>query len=105
MKRFDIYLIELEPVRGREIAKTRPGLIVSPDELNARFGTIVIVPLTSTHRHGPSRVSCTFSGHPGELALDQIRSVDKSRCLRRLGRLDEPTARTIADRLVAMFMW
>lgn len=103
MKRHDVYLVDLAPVRGAEIAKTRPCVVVSPDELNNTLRTIVIAPLTSTRRAWPCRVAITFASVAGEAALDQIRAIDKSRLVRRLGTLKKAEARDISARLVEMF--
>ena len=76
---YDVCWVELDPTQGSEIAKTRPCVVVSPDELNALLNTVVVVPLTSTLRGYPFRVQCVVAGKKGELAIDQIRAVDKSR--------------------------
>jgi mRNA interferase MazF len=101
--RFDIYLVDLEPTRGSEIRKTRPCVIISPDEMNRPLRTVIIAPLTSTRKGYPSRVSCQFENKAGEIVLDQIRTVDKTRLAKRLGTLDLPTQGTVTARLVEMF--
>jgi mRNA interferase MazF len=102
-RRFDIWLVSLNPVRGSEIAKTRPCVIVSPDELNAHLTTVLAAPLTSTRRGWPHRVALNFAGVDGEIATDQLRSLDHTRLIRPLGHLDEITAEILCARLVAMF--
>lgn len=102
-QRFDTYLVALDPVRGSEIAKTRPCVIVSPDELNGTVRTVIIVPLTSTRERYAFRVPALFQGRPGDLAVDQIRSVDRSRLIRRLGPLDDATSAALAAKLVELF--
>ncbi len=86
--RGDVWLVNLDPVVGREIAKTRPGVVVSPNELNAHLGTLLVAPLTSTIRPYPFRVKVRFARRHGSVALDQMRSIDRVRLVRRLGSLD-----------------
>ena len=101
--RFGVYLAVLDPVRGSETAKTRPCAIVSPDEMNRRLRTAILVPLTSKPKHHPFRVPVEFGGVVGELLTDQVRSVDKSRLLRQLGTLDRRTSEALAATLVHIF--
>ena len=95
VSRFDVYLVNLDPTVGREIRKTRPALIVSPDEMNHTIGTIIIAPMTTKGRAYPTRVPVTFQGKRGSIVLDQIRTVDKKRLVRRLGRITPPTAQKV----------
>ena len=101
--RFEVYLVALDPVVGSEIRKTRPCVVVSPDETNAHIATVIVAPMTTKGRPYPTRVSCQFEGKSGQVVLDQIRTVDKSRLVRRLGVLDEPTQRAVLDVLSEMF--
>lgn len=101
--RFDIWLVDLNPVRGSEIAKTRPCVVVSPDELNRYLKTVLAVPLTSTRRSWPHRVPLDFLGVAGELATEQMRSLDRSRFVRHIGYLDKDTAERLSNMLVEMF--
>lgn len=95
--RFDVYLVNLDPTVGTEIKKTRPCLIVSPDEMNRHIRTVIIAPMTTRGRPYPTRVSCRFRGKAGQIVLDQIRAVDKGRLVRKRGRLDAETgARALA---------
>ena len=103
MKRFDVYLVALDPTRGSEIQKTRPCLIVSPDEMNRHVATVIVAPMTTKGRAYPTRVPCRFQGKDGEVVLDQIRTVDKARLVRRLGHLDRPTATKVLDTLQELF--
>lgn len=103
MKRFDVYLARLDPTLGSEIQKTRPCLIVSPDEMNRSLRTVIIAPMTTGSRPYPTRVACTFAGKSGQVALDQIRTVDKVRLVQHLGELDEVTARRALDVLRRLF--
>ena len=103
MKRFDVYLVELDPTRGSEIRKTRPCLIVSPDAMNRHLSTLIVAPMTTTKRGYFSRIALRFAKKVGEIALDQLRTVDKSRLVRRLGAVGDAHARKVADRLMEMF--
>jgi len=87
VSRGDIFLVDLDPTRGHEIRKTRPCLVVSPDELNHAIHTYVVAPLTTGSHAYPFRVLCTFQGKQGHIVLDQIRTVDRERIVRRLGTL------------------
>lgn len=102
--RFDIVLVTLDPVLGSEIRKTRPCVVVSPDEMNRHLRTVVVAPMTSTARRYPSRVAIAFQGKQGEVALDQIRAIDRTRIVKRLGKARTDTAGKIAAKLVEMFM-
>jgi mRNA interferase MazF len=102
-KRFDVYLINLDPVIGSEIRKTRPCLIVSPDEMNRHINTVIIAPMTTKGRKYPTRVACKFQRKQGEVVLDQIRTVDKARLVRRLGRIDSQTQTAVLTMLGEMF--
>ena len=103
MKRFDVYLVNLEPTFGREMRKTRPGLIVSPDEMNRHIGTVIIAPMTSKSREYPSRISITFRKKRGQVVLDQLRTVDKRRLVKRLGKVDKRTSNKVLHVLREMF--
>lgn len=102
-RRFHVYLTALDPIQGSEIAKTRPCVIVSPDEINQAVRTVIIVPLTSTRERYAFRVRSTFGGREGDLALDQLRTVDKSRLVRWLGELDPNTSQALSAKLIEMF--
>jgi mRNA interferase MazF len=101
--RGEVHLVSLDPTRGSEIRKTRPCVVVSPDELNAHLQTVIIAPLTTSGRAYPFRVACRFEDKQGVIVLDQIRTVDRDRLLRRLGRLPEPTVRLVLSVLGEMF--
>jgi mRNA interferase MazF len=102
MKRFDVYLVALDPTLGSEIKKTRPAIVVSPDEINQAMNTVTVVPLTTGTLY-PFRVATRFSSKDGVAALDQIRTVDKVRLVKRLGAVDAKTGKAILDGLVEMF--
>ena len=103
VNRFDVFLVALDPTIGREIKKTRPCTVISPDEMNRHIGTVIIAPMTIRGRDYPTRVTCTFQGVEGQVALDQIRTVDKSRLVKHLGRLSQSTATRLSAVLVEMF--
>jgi mRNA interferase MazF len=103
VKRFDVYLINLDPTIGTEIRKTRPCLIISPDEMNRYIGTVIIAPMTTKGRDYPTRVPCRFQGKQGQVVLDQVRTIDKSRLVRRLGRIDSRIQQQVLAVLSEMF--
>jgi len=103
IQRFDVWLVALDPTVGREIQKTRPCLVVSPDEMNASIATVIIAPMTTKGRDYPTRVPCQFQGKSGQIVLDQLRTVDKTRLVKQLGRLDAPTAETVLETLAELF--
>ena len=88
VKRFDVYLVNLDPTIGSEIQKTRPCLVISPDEMNHNIRTVIIAPMTSSGKNYPTRVSCTFRKKKGQIVLDQIRTIDKKRFIKKLGTID-----------------
>jgi mRNA interferase MazF len=92
--RFEVYLVSLDPTVGSEIQKSRPCLIISPDEMNRHINTVIIAPMTTRGRDYPTRVSCTFQGRQGQIVLDQIRTVDKTRLMRKLGRIYPSNAKS-----------
>lgn len=103
VRRGEVYLVALHPSRGREIRKTRPCVVVSPDELNAHLGTFIVAPLTTGSHEYPFRLPCRVAGKNGHVVLDQVRTVDRGRLVRRLGKLSsEALAGTLAV-LRAMF--
>ena len=103
MKRFDVYLINLDPTLGREIKKTRPCLIISPDEMNEYISTVIVAPMTSRIREYPTRVNCIFQGTKGQIVLDQIRTVDKIRLIKKLGVIDDQAQYEVIRILQEMF--
>jgi mRNA interferase MazF len=90
-KRGDVYLVGLDPTRGTEMKKTRPCVIISPDELNAHLQTTIVAPLTSAGKPYPFRIPCQFDNRKGQIVTDQIRTIDRERLLRRLGRISDST--------------
>ena len=103
VKRFDVYLVNLDPTIGVEIQKTRPCLVISPDEMNAYIQTVIIAPLTTKARNYPTRVRCRFEGKDAHIVLDQIRTVDKSRLIKRLGHITSTTQKHVLAVLAELF--
>jgi mRNA interferase MazF len=103
INRFEVYLINLDPTVGSEIKKTRPCLVVSPDEINHNIRTLIVAPLTTKGQSYPTRVRCRLKGKNGQVVLDKIRTVDRSRLIRKLGQLNDKTAATVLDVLQEMF--
>jgi mRNA interferase MazF len=103
LRRFDIYLVNLDPTIGAEIRKSRPCLVVSPDDMHRYIRTVIVAPMTSSVRGYPTRVAIRFQRKDGEVALDQIRAIDRARLVRRLGAADRATSATVATRLVELF--
>lgn len=103
IKRFEVYLIALDPTIGSEIKKTRPCLVVSPNEMNRHIKTVIVAPMTTKRREYPSRVSCTFEGKKAEIVLDQLRTIDKTRLARRLGKIGARTQEQVLAVLAEIF--
>jgi len=103
VRRGEVFLIDLNPTRGSEIRKTRPCAIVSPDELNAHVRTFIVAPLTTGGHRYPFRIPCKFAGRSGHIVLDQIRTVDHQRLVRRLGKLAPQTLQQALSVLQEMF--
>lgn len=101
----EVWLVDLEPVKGSEISKTRPCLIISPNETNKFLKTVTIAAMTTTEKNYPTRVDCIFNSQKGQIALDQIRSVDKVRLVKRLGIMDDAIARKVSETLVELFRY
>jgi len=101
--RFEVYLVRLDPTEGREIRKTRPCLIISPNEMNHHIGTVIVAPMTTKGRPYPTRVPLKFRRKSGQLVLDQVGTVDQTRLVKRLGSVDQPTAARVLTVLAEMF--
>ena len=102
-RRDEIWLVSLGPTRGVKIQKTRPCLVVSPDEMNQHLRTVIVAPMTTASRPYPTRVPVKFQGKDGQVALDQLRAIDRTRLIRRLGKVSESAALTASSTLVEMF--
>ena len=102
-RRFDVYLVNLDPTVGREIRKTRPCVVISPDEMNRHLQTVMVAPMTTKGQPYPTRVVCMFQGKRGQVVLDQIRTIDRVRLAKRLGKLTATQAASVLAGLGAMF--
>ena len=103
VKRFEVYLVNLDPTLGSEIRKTRPCLIISPDEMNDHINTVIVAPMTTKGRDYPTRINCLFEEKKGQIVLDQIRTVDKIRLVKKLGKLTTKTQKEVLAGLMEMF--
>jgi mRNA interferase MazF len=103
VNRFDVYLVGLDPTIESEIQKTRPCIVISPDEMNHNIRTVIIAPMTSASKDYPTRVPCTFKKKQGHIVLDQIRTIDKSRLIKRLGLIDSKAQLDVVTVLQRMF--
>jgi mRNA interferase MazF len=103
VKRFDVYLVNLDPTVGSEIQKTRPCLVISPDEMNRNIRTVIIAPMTSVQKEYPTRVPCTFQKKKGHIVLDQLRTIDKTRLIKKLGTIDSKDQLEVISILQRLF--
>ena len=103
ISRFEVHLVVLDPTIRREIRKTRPCLVISPDEMNHNIRTTIVAPMTTKGSAYPTRVPCRFGGKSGKVVLDQIRTVDQSRLIKKLGSIDARTAQRVLNILQEMF--
>ena len=104
MKRFDVWLVDLNPTKGREINKTRPCIVVSPNEMSA-LSTVLMAPMSTKGFDYPCRIACKFKGKKGLILLDQIRAVDKSRLIKKVGAISSKTQLELCSRLQEMFAY
>jgi mRNA interferase MazF len=103
VKRFDVFLVNLDPTVGSEIQKTRPCVVISPDEMNRYIATVIVAPMTTRGQAYPTRVTCQFQGKDGQIVLDQIRTVDKTRLVKRLGQISPNEQKAVLDTLAELF--
>ena len=103
VKRFEVFLVDLDPALGDEIKKTRPCLIISPDEMNEYISTVIVAPMTTKRRDYPTRIRCDFQGKEGQIVLDQIRTIDKNRLVKKLGNIGKRTQIEVLKVLKEMF--
>jgi mRNA interferase MazF len=103
VNRFEVYLVNLEPTIGSEIKKIRPCLIISPNEMNYHVQTVIVAPMTSAGKDYPTRIHCTFNKKKGQIALDQIRTLDKTRLVKKLGSIDPITQVEVLSVLRQLF--
>lgn len=105
VERFDVFLINLDPTVGSEIKKARPCLIISPDEMNRYIRTLIVAPMTTAGKKYPTRVRCKFQGKKGQIVLDQIRTIDKSRLIRKIGTVEPQVQAEVISTLQSMFAY
>ena len=103
VKRFDVYLINLDPTVGSEIQKTRPCVVVSPDEMNRHIRTVIVAPMTTAQKDYPTRVACRFKRTDGQIVLDQIRTVDRKRLVKKVGTIDPRAQQEVVAVLQKLF--
>jgi mRNA interferase MazF len=103
IKRFDVFLVNLDPTIGSEIQKTRPCVVISPDEMNLYIATVIIAPMTTKGRTYLTRIACQFQGKNGQIVLDQIRTIDKTRLVKKLGQISQDEQRVVLDTLAKIF--
>ncbi len=103
VQRFDVFLITLDPTVGSEIKKTRPCVIISPNEMNVNIATVIVAPMTTKGQPYPTRVACNFQGKDGHIVLDQIRTVDKTRLVKNLGQISPEEQKAVIDTLSEIF--
>jgi len=103
IRRFDVYLISLDPTVGSEIRRVRPCVVISPDEMNRHIRTVIVAPMTTKGQPYPTRIPCRFAGKEGQVALDQLRAVDRTRLVKRLGKLAVAAQQHALDTLAEMF--
>jgi mRNA interferase MazF len=103
IRRFEVYLINLDPTIGKKIKKTRPCLIISPDDMNKYISTVIIAPMTTKGRNYPTRIACQFEGKDGQIVLDQIRTIDKVRIIRKLGKINTSIQKEVLTTLIELF--
>ncbi|MBD2148656.1 type II toxin-antitoxin system PemK/MazF family toxin [Pseudanabaena sp. FACHB-1277] len=103
VERFDVFLVNLDPTVGSEIKKTRPCLVISPDDMNLYISTVIIAPMTTKGKEYPTRLVCQFQGKNGQIILDQIRTVDKVRLIKKLGRISQDEQEIVLATLAKMF--
>ena len=103
VNRFDVFLVNLDPTIGSEIKKTRPCLIISPNEINYHISTVIVAPMTTKGQPYPTRVTCQFQGKEGQIVLDQIRTIDKTRLIKLLGQITAEEQKAVLDILAEIF--
>ncbi|MFM6280478.1 MAG: type II toxin-antitoxin system PemK/MazF family toxin [Dolichospermum sp.] len=103
VNRFDVFLVNLDPTIGSEIKKTRPCLIISPNEINHYISTVIVAPMTTKGQPYPTRVTCQFQGKEGQIVLDQIRTIDKTQLVKLLGQITTEEQKAVLDILAEIF--
>lgn len=103
VKRFDVYLVALDPTMGAEIQKTRPCLVLSPDDMNEYLATAIVAPMTTKGKNYPTRIACRFQGKQGQVILDQLRTVDQAHIIKHLGSISTATQKAVLAVLAELF--
>lgn len=103
VNRFDVFLVNLDPTIDSQIKKTRPCLIISPNEINHYISTVIVAPMTTKGQPYPTRVTCQFQGKEGQIVLDQIRTIDKTRLVKLLGQITTEEQKAVLDILAEIF--
>jgi mRNA interferase MazF len=103
VNRFDVFLVTLDPSIGQEIQKTGPCVVISPDEMNRHIGTAIVAPMTAKGRAYPTRIKCQFQGKEGQIVLDQVRTVDKTRLIKKLGQVSTSEQEVLLNALAELF--
>lgn len=103
VQRFDVFFVNLDPTTGSEIQKTRPCVVISPNEMNKYIATVIVAPMTTKGQSYPSRIPCQFQGKDGQIVLDQIRTIDKTRLVKRLGQISSDEQKAVLETLAEMF--
>ncbi len=103
VQRFDVFLVNLDPTVGSEIQKTRPCVVISPDEMNRHISNVIVAPMTTKGQAYPTRIACQFQGKDGQIVLDRIRNVDKIQLVKHLGQISTDEQRAVLDILAKMF--
>ncbi|MFO7760365.1 MAG: type II toxin-antitoxin system PemK/MazF family toxin [Thermodesulfobacteriota bacterium] len=103
VKRFDVYLVNLDLAIGSEIQKTRPCLVISPDEMNRNIRTVIVTPMITAQKDYPTRVLCTFQKKKGQIVLDQLRTIDKERLIKKLGTIESKDQLEVISKLERLF--
>ena len=103
VRRFEVYLVSLDPTMGSEIRKTRPCLVISPNEMNRYIATVIVAPMTTKGKDYPTRVNCSFKGKHGQVVIDQLRTVDKSRLVKKLGVISQEAQSNVLSILAEIF--
>lgn len=104
INQYDVYLVNLDPTKGSEIQKTRPCLVISPNEMNHYINTLIIAPMTTKSHDYPTRVEINFENKMGWIVLDQIRTIDKSRLIKKMGKVERKAIQKVKDILREMLV-
>jgi mRNA interferase MazF len=101
--KFEVFLINLNPTHGSEIQKRRPCVVISPNEMNIHLSTVIVAPMTTKIKKYPTRITLEFDGKKGQIALDQMRTIDKTRLIKKLGNIERRVQKSLVESLIEMF--